>query len=343
MNYALLKAPHANARYDASLETLLACEFEVALPNLGSLEPFSLNGLKLHRFSAPEELSERELFALARLSGALAAFSIESAKGEIEENGSETLRPIALPQVISCARDMPSILKYKGKTNESFTRLLINIAAYSSKLDPMDKLSLLDPMAGKGTTLFCALGYGYNSLGLEKSKKDVEECLAFTKKYLQYEKMKHSYKRHSLTLSNNKGSLSLHEIETAADIQKFKAGDSLTLAAACADARDIGRLKAHFDIAVCDLPYGIQHESTRGRRGADLLTLLKEVLPGLKASLNKGGAVALAFNSYTLKRDDIRAVCAQSGLEPLVGGAYDRFEHWVEQAVNRDIVVALRP
>ena len=35
-------------------------------------------------------------------------------------------------------------------------------------------------------------------------------------------------------------------------------------------------------------------------------------------------------------------LCA-AGLRVLEGGPYDHFEHWVEQAVTRDVAVAVRP
>ena len=53
--------------------------------------------------------------------------------------------------------------------------------------------------------------------------------------------------------------------------------------------------------------------------------------------------MALSFNTYTLSRDALRGQMRDSGLEVLEGGAYDSMEHWVEQAVNRDVAVARRP
>ena len=37
---------------------------------------------------------------------------------------------------------------------------------------------------------------------------------------------------------------------------------------------------------------------------------------------------------------DLAALMAEAGLTPLSGGPYEGFEHWVEQAITRDIAVA---
>ena len=52
--------------------------------------------------------------------------------------------------------DLSGVLKYKGKTNEMFTGMLVNLAVFSSEYAKwFDRpLQVLDPMCGRGTTLF---------------------------------------------------------------------------------------------------------------------------------------------------------------------------------------------
>ena len=51
--------------------------------------------------------------------------------------------------------------KYKGKTNEAFTMHLINQALCAAKLPEGRPVTLLDPMCGRGTTLFQAVNRGF--------------------------------------------------------------------------------------------------------------------------------------------------------------------------------------
>lgn len=50
----------------------------------------------------------------------------------------------------------------------------------------------------------------------------------------------------------------------------------------------------------------------------------------------------MSFNAQTLKRDRVREMMAEAEMEPMTGGAWDVFSHWVEQAVTRDIAVCRR-
>ena len=53
--------------------------------------------------------------------------------------------------------------------------------------------------------------------------------------------------------------------------------------------------------------------------------------------------MALSFNAQTLPLRTVRALLNDAGLRVLEGGVYDAFSHWVEQAVTRDVAVAVRP
>src|SRR5258708_34489839 len=81
---------------------------------------------------------------------------------------------------------MAEIRRYKGKTNEVFTRVLLNVAifagAYSSQCT--ERLRVLDPLSGGGTTLFLALAAGYDAFGIEHHRQDVATTFVFVRQYL---------------------------------------------------------------------------------------------------------------------------------------------------------------
>src|SRR5260370_615039 len=93
----------------------------------------------------------------------------------------------------TCAQNQAAthhpVRRYKGKTNEVFTRVLLNIAifagAYSNQFT--ERLRVLDPLAGGGTTLFLALAAGYDAFGIEQQRQDVETTAVFVRQYLNSE------------------------------------------------------------------------------------------------------------------------------------------------------------
>ena len=237
--------------------------------------------------------------------------------------------------------DLPGILKYKGKTNELFLQLLINVALYSGGYAHKagGQLELLDPMCGRGTALFVAANRGWNATGTDLDKNDLSEAEKFLKRYFEYHRMKYAFKREARTVPGAK-SVPVSCFSYADAPAHFKAGETCTLRLANADAartREIfGREKFH--MVVCDLPYGVQHASL----GGSIEGLLARALPEWCAALKKGGTVALSFNALTLKTERVLDLMEAAGLEPMRGGAYAGFSHWVEQAVTRDIAVARR-
>jgi hypothetical protein len=58
--------------------------------------------------------------------------------------------------------------------------------------------------------------------------------------------------------------------------------------------------------------------------------------------LRPGGAVGIAVNTRTCPREEALALLAEAGLEPRDDAAYGGFEHRVDRAITRDLVVATR-
>ena len=320
MRYTMLLWPHANARYQAETEKLARAELEVTLARLGveyTWEEGGVGGLPALDFAA-RAFTDAEARVLSRHSLLYVLF-------ERREDGA--LLPLFGREAPRVGGDLPGILKYKGKTNEVFTQLLINLAWLAGNMP--EKAHLFDPMCGRGTTLFVALNRGWDATGSDIDRAALREAEQFFKRYLEYHRFKHATRRGSLTLRGKKsapytdfalaeGALRLAEVDATRVREAFGA--------------------AKFDLLCADLPYGVQHGSNM-----PLEALLRAALPAWVETLKHGAAIALSFNAQTLPARKVRALFAGAGLRVLEGGPYDHFEHWVEQAVTRDIAVAVRP
>lgn len=331
MKYALVLWPLNNQRYEQAHISPAVSELQIILSAAGinkSVEYVSVAGAGMLMFTS-EELSERQL-ACIRNHSLYFMFGAWDGKA---------LTPISMPGRDYVGSDLAAIQKYKGKTNERFTQQLINLALYSCRLHEADeKIHLLDPMCGRGTTLFQAVNREWNATGIDADKKDVLECVSFFEKYLKFNKIKHKRTQSSRTLPQ-KGAVSVHSVRFGGD-----KGDRLTLNCASADASSTSAVfgKEVFSVICADLPYGVQH-APNGQGGAKSFEkMLITCLPAWREALRKGGAISLSYNTHTLKTERVREIMEQAGFEVMRGGAYDNMEHWVEQAVMRDIAVCVK-
>ena len=334
MQYALLLWPHANIRYMEALEKLAKAELSCLLKALKIDAPVcaeTLGGAFFLTFET-QRLNDEAFRALSGLS----SFYLIAEK----ENG--CLKPLTPAYPWYLPADAAEVLKYKGKTNAAFTALMINCALMASDFFPVkERLTVLDPMCGKGTSLYCALRAGFNATGVEIDKKDWKEAGDYFSRYLQLHKFKHKKKAASLTLP--KGQSAPETQFTFADTPEHYAdGQELTLRLIQGDARRAGELlkPKSVHLIACDLPYGVQHAPQQGQKPLSLTGLLSQTLPGLKKVLKPGGAAAFSFNTYTLSRQTLIKLLEEAGFTPVTEVPYDDFEHWVEQAVNRDLVIA---
>ena len=160
---------------------------------------------------------------------------------------------------------------------------------------------------------------------------------------MQYHRYKHRREERSLTLRTG-GALKERRFTLANSAEAYKQGATLTLRLMHADSARademVGTAGCH--LVVGDLPYGVQHAPKEGKHVATLDGWLATVLPAWAKALLPGGAMVVAFNTYTLPRATIVAQMKRAGLKPLETPPFDDFSHWVEQAVNRDMVVAVK-
>jgi SAM-dependent methyltransferase len=335
MTYGMLLTPHANARYEQAARPLAQAELTLLLGACGlDGETFfhAINGVEFLCFRA-DGLSVEAAKILSEHS--LLYFLAEMKDG--------TVAPIFSRAETYLHRDLPSILKYKGKTNEAFTHLLLNLALCAGELFGGADLRVLDPMCGRGTTLFDAVNRGFSATGVDADRTDIQEAGKFFERYLKYHHFKHAARDFSMTVPGGKN-VSRRQFEFARDAQDYKEKKTLSLSLICAGAESA--LKAYkdesFHVVCADLPYGVKHAPMEGGGVSAFHALLAALLPLMHKKLRRGGAVALSFNSYTLRRDDLRDKLKDAGFAVLTGGAYDGLEHWVEQAVLRDAAVAVK-
>ena len=340
MKYAMLLWPHANARYQAEARRLALCELELMLQCLAPRatvrvdESASWPGLAIE---SPEALDARALRGIAQHSLMYQLF---------ERREDASLMPVIGRGPALLGEDLPAILKYKGKTNETFLKLLINVALYSGAFwDAAGPLAYLDPVCGRATAPFIALNLGWNAVGADVDQGDLREAERFFKRYLEYHHYKHQTARESRTLPQGRSAPAVRF--TVADTpERFKAGDCISLQLIHLDAArsDKALPAGRFHLIAGDLPYGVRHDATPGDAGRKssnwLEALLAKALPQWRAALKTGGALALSFNAQGMKREHMRSLLNDAGFEVLSGGPYDSFEHWVEQAITRDVAVA---
>lgn len=336
MQFALLVKSHANARYAQSLLKLAALECQCMLFALNTKAEVRIENLAGTPFLILEtdELDDVGWAYLSRHS----AISLAAVKNE------EWLRPLALRSAAYLEPDLAQVLKYKGKTNADFTAMMIHCARSASAFALVrEPITVLDPVCGRGTTLFCALEEGDSAIGIDEDEKAVHEADVYFERYLQYHRYKHRRDEHSITMRKG-GALMERRFTFSNDAEAYKRGDTRTLRMMHGDSTRadeiVGSASCHLIIG--DLPYGVQHAPKAGKEVSSLERLLRSALPAWEKVLLPGGAIALSFNTYTLPRSTIVSEMKRVGLKPMEEKPFDDFSHWVEQAVNRDMVIAVK-
>ena len=353
-----LVLPSHNRVYTDAAPALARAELAVlsaALPDGGiddeSVAETVIGGVPYIAFEAGR-LSQRDADLLANLSSLYALFEVTAG---------ELLRPVPLGRLDRFDDDLLTILKYPGKTNEQFTKLLLNVTLASSAFADeagSRRLAVLDPLCGRGTTLNQALMYGFDAYGADIDARDVEAYAVFIQRWLKDKRLKHQAD-FSPVRRDRKVVARRLTAEFAATKDEYKAGDVQRLEVIETDTTRVGEFfgAASADLVVADLPYGVQHGSHAGGRssggphasdgGRSLarspLDLLREAAPVWAKALRPGGALGISWNTLVARREDAAAALAAAGLEVLDSAPYRAFRHRVDQAITRDVLIAGKP
>jgi hypothetical protein len=339
VRFALLVAPAANRVYARQASALARAELcAVSERALASAlvdvreEVFGSVGYITFGLAEGAELTELAHGWLSNLSGTFALFGLEP---------DGRLAPLPLARWDQLDSDLLTIQKYAGKTNELFTKLLLNVTlAASSFAHERRALALLDPLCGRGTTLNQALMYGFHATGVERDRKDYEAYSLFIQRWVKDKRLKHT-----VVAGHVKGQPKL-DLALGVDKARFKAGESLRLSYVNADTHAVGEVfqPRSFDLIVTDAPYGVQH----GAHSAEALArkpleLLTTAIPVWRQALRSGGALGIAWNTHVLARDKLGELLAAQALEVCDSACYRSFQHRVDSAIERDLIVARAP
>jgi hypothetical protein len=127
--FGILIRPSANRVYADSSVALMEAELEVLDREvlggrIGDPQSRTIGGVPYLTFTA-EELSARDVAFMSNLSSLYALF-------RLGEDGGGALYPVELSPLDRLDDDLLTIQKYAGKTNEYFTKLLLNVTVWAS-------------------------------------------------------------------------------------------------------------------------------------------------------------------------------------------------------------------
>jgi hypothetical protein len=334
--YTLLTLPTQNRVYGRAAAELglaeLATVDRLRLGGrLGQPTPLTLGGRLYYRLET-DRLDQEALASVASLSTVYAAFELRG----------EALAPIELPAVERLPDDLVTIQRYQGKTNEHLTRLMLNVALAASGVSAGSRCTVFDPACGRGTTLNAALLYGLDAAGMEIEKAAVDAYALFLRTWLQNRRLKHRFdyrpvRRSGRTVSH----LLTAEFSPSREELEHGRPQRVRVVAADSSLADEHLPAGSAGALVVDLPYGVQHGSrseSRRQRGPE--SLLETALPAWRRVLRGGAGACLAWNTRVLTRERLADLLTTAGFEVLDGPPFDRFAHRVDQAIQRDLLLA---
>lgn len=343
--YLILQHPgHNRVYYNVAGELALAeltiatKRLQVTCTDIGIEEVANVRYLAL---STDDAITNDDLAILSRLSFVFAIFEMQAC-GE-----HSCLVPIAFINYEYVDGKISSLQKYAGKTNELFTKMMINVGLLTSDFDYNHQIQLLDPVAGRGTTLFEGSVYGFDVMGIEIEPKSVHETCVFFKKYIETERYKHASDKRQVYGKNKAEAVYIKEFEYARNKQEFKSEHQRRklgiVNGNSAEAANYFK-KNSFHLIVGDLPYGIAHGNTGAKKTGSITRnpseLLSLCLPQWSQVLKKGGAVVVAWNAFVVSKQQLAEIFTANGFKVMTEAPYDQFEHMVDKSIKRDIIVA---
>ncbi|WBW97734.1 TRM11 family SAM-dependent methyltransferase [Oceanirhabdus sp. W0125-5] len=339
--YAILANPGHNRIYFETALKIAVSELEAIAGaydmEINEIEEGNIGLPASICFSTNRELKKEDFRVLGFSSIFYALFEI--VEGDL-------LRPISVPDFHTFPESMVQILKYAGKTNEQFTRLMVNLALSACNTGS-DKITLFDPMCGKGTTLYEGFIRGFDVKGVEINGIWTQEIQTYVVRFLKEGRYKHKAQKSKQSDSKGKKIANIFSLTAAAEKADFNAGNVQTFELFNADTRKANLLmkKKSCDIIISDLPYGVQHGSKNDKdsnMSRSALGLLKEAIPAWYHVLKTKGSIVLSYNEFTMKYDDVADVLEENGFKVLDESPFNNYLHRVDQSINRNLIVAVK-
>jgi hypothetical protein len=251
--------------------------------------------------------------------------------GDVEGPFLRPIEPLFTPFV---PIEMVETRRYRGKTNEILTRVLLNVALFAGEYRSCsnDRLRILDPLSGGGTTLFLALANGYDSFGIELDRQDVESTAVFVRQYLDGEHIRYKEIDERGRKAGRRYQFGIGEKGHTRQLVLVH-GDTIE---AQGHMREVVG-GPHVHAIVGDLPYGIQHFG-------EIAALLSKALPVWENLLLPGGTIALAWNATRIDRAEMVGLLElHTHLQVRNTSPYSDFAHPVDRVIKkRDIVVGVK-
>lgn len=343
--YLILQHPgHNRVYYNVAGELALA-ELKLASTKLevkcDAIKIISIAEVRYLSIEVESELSPKDISVLSRLSFVFAIYKV------LAVDGGECLKPIAINDYAYVDSKISSLLKYPGKTNELFTKMMVNVALLSSNFNYHTNIQLLDPVAGRGTTLYEAAIYGYNAIGVEIDSKSVHEATTFFKKFIQTERYKHQNDKRQIAGKSKKDAVYIQEFDYAPTKEMFKKPElkrRLGFVNGSSQFTDSYFKANSFHLIVGDLPYGIAHGNSSNQKASSITRnpsdMIDQCAEGWFKVLKSGGVVVLAWNVFVASKLKLEQILLNHGFEVLTDDPYANFEHMVDKSIKRDIIVA---
>mgnify|MGYP002875730375 CR=1 FL=1 len=307
MQLELLISPLAKGAYFAQHLEVAAAEFKAHFPQAEC----RLSGEnQLHWLST--SLPECDLRQLSRLS---------FVQGIFERNDSG-LMPLNVASDYGLPETFVWGNKYRGKTNELLTQMILNLALLQCRATP-EKWTLLDPMAGRGTTLLWAARLGICGFGVEKDGNALEHFIRHCKRQCKLHRVKHRLVKGSVVKRRRDGVGQFVELDWGSATTRLITGDSTQL-------QEL--FPQRVSMLVSDLPYGVQFTG-KGQRNP--VNVLQQCAESWKHSLLPGGVMVLSFNALQPKRSQLMDIFTDSTFVPLPFTA----PHRMSESILRDVLI----
>ena len=283
----------------------------------------TIGGLEGLHIVFEREVEPNDVALMSRLALTAGVFRLH------ERNGTPLLEPLPIERRYVLPRTMLETRRYKGKTNELLTELMLNLAWFASPwaADPAARLRVIDPLCGGGTSLFAALIRGWDAYGVDNDARTVDTTVAYIKHFLRTSRVKHEVQRARLRGIGQRWTFHIKVMEPplVCVVARGDTGHTFDLLASP---------KAH--LLVTDFPYGVQH------RGL-VIDLLTRGLHAWLRSLRKGATLVLVWDQRTLSREELIHLLQGLGdVEPLDDPPWNRFVHPVDRVIKRRDILVLR-
>jgi hypothetical protein len=314
MPFDLLVDPRATGAYFA--DTLAVARAELMLHAPGCT-PSVIDHPMFTRVRV--DIPRSALPTLARLSFVQGIFAVEDDRLTVEPVDPEYRLPA--PFVYGA--------KYRGKTHETLTLLALNVARATCTLPAEAPIKVLDPMAGRGTTLLWAARLGWSATGIERQAGAIADLQRHVKKQCKLLRIKHKETRGTVGRKGRGGTGTFVRYRFADSSIRLITGDARTTRPLLQAER--------FPLIVSDLPYGIQHTRDDGWR--DPSATLRACAPEWADRLAPGGSMVLCFNAFLPKRELLLELFTNAGLQPHPFTA----PHRMSESILRDVVVFTKP